>query len=346
MGEFIGLIMFFLIKIIGLIIFFLIFLFFLCNSNYIKKYDKEIEERQKIEKINNLKTKICSWCLEHEFVKLENNDDYEKYNIMLKELNVNNEPEIKNILFSVINAEDFQKKIKMQVQQKKELEWQQYISLAECVYNKCVSLNINIDNDYESIEIVANSFDISNDMVKQMYKDAKNKVELQNRKRIENELIEQNKSIEYAKELSRLYGKNRYYFRKLPVTEQNIIKQKLIDDRNQSDLRKLMDINVLNYEILDTNNINVNIEINYNNKIKILNQDAIIDGSFLVKIIDVDNNEVAIGYLNGKYLSPSKFGFYKQVYDVLCKKVSNSNLENDCRYNVVIDTIKLWMMEK
>lgn len=89
-----------------------------------------------------------------------------------------------------------------------------------------------------------------------------------------------------------------------------------------------------------------NIKFEYKEAIKILNADALIDGSFKVKIIDNNNNDVAIGYLNGDYKSLSSLGFYKPIYNVLCKKLNDYKLRDDYEYKIKIEPIKLWLIEK
>ena len=310
------------------------------------------------------KKEIWYWCKEHDLDSLIDEDDFDKYELLLQKYNIKGiiekkkfEKLVKDAIFDC----NFVKQMENEMKEKAEKEYKNYIEFSKKVYCKCVELNVDINNDIDSIEIIASSFNVDKSQVKKMYNDAKQDIEFEKKKqeeikkiKLEKERIdtlnkqinEEFKIINKDKELSMLQGKDRYYFRFNSKEYCDKFEIKLYDDRNQEKLKDLIDIKAIDYRILDTNNFIINLKMEYINDIKILDKSAVLDGSFKINILDDNNNVVALGYLNGEYNNVSTFGFYKQMYSVLCGNTGFYEVNKNFKYKVIIEPVRLWLIEK
>jgi hypothetical protein len=126
-------------------------------------------------------------------------------------------------------------------------------------------------------------------------------------------------------------------------------------DDDTDKIYKLFKITNVNGEIQENKNLVVSFDIKFKENPKILNKDAVIDGSLKITIYDLDKNVIADGYcvcegfgLNSTTSYLDRVGFYHSHYEVKCipKDYNKINLKENQTFNISITPINLWMMEK
>jgi len=111
-------------------------------------------------------------------------------------------------------------------------------------------------------------------------------------------------------------------------------------------------ISDVEYEILQSKNFLVKFILKTED-VKLLDKDALIDGSIKVNVLDEDNNLVSEGYYSAKNISINNnqeidmsYGFdglnFPRVY---CKTLDYSNVKENSKYRVEIEYINLWIVE-
>lgn len=128
------------------------------------------------------------------------------------------------------------------------------------------------------------------------------------------------------------------------------VKDKLIDDSNQEEKFKAIDISQLKLQISDTGNVHVIGDMSVKGSFEILGKKACLDGSVKVIVKDQGNNVVAVGY----YAAPGRndislyhIGFEKaSKIDVMCLSRVTKIVESDVpNLKIEIEPIALWTIE-
>lgn len=254
------------------------------------------------------------------------------------------------------------KKNKLREQKLKEAEKERlqllYDSKCEKIFNKYIDDEFDIDDD-ETNNLIAKNYGCSVEELIQMYNRGKEmqeeakKIELLNRRK------EQNESVEDLEDFINNYcGIEVYYDALYESRCQNAqsiseyLNDALIDDDLEK-LKKNIEFKKTKYEILDTNNFLVYVSC-FVEPVTILKKDAIIDGYFKVLILDEDGNEVAKGYYSSAEISCDKYmnftDFYgmdgEENFSVLCSAINHDIIDKKKKYNVQIEILNLWALEK
>ena len=111
-------------------------------------------------------------------------------------------------------------------------------------------------------------------------------------------------------------------------------------------------ISNIEYKILKTKNFLVEFILKTEN-IRLLDKDALIDGSIKVNIFDKDNNLIAEGYHSAKNISINdnqeidvSYGFREfNCPRVYCKTLDYSKIQENSKYKVEIEFLNLWIVE-
>ena len=184
---------------------------------------------------------------------------------------------------------------------------------------------------------------------------------------IEKKNIESEKNVESIRKSGRkLYNESINIQNNLPsvlANEEkmlNYIEDRLYDDRNQTNKLELLNINNIKYEINDGFNFVIKFNYNLTKPVKIINSDAILDGTLEINVYDIENELVATGLYNAdgfkyfdlNYSGSKKFDFDSTGFNgrknVSCKCISKDykKIDKDIKYNIEIKPYYLWIIEK
>jgi len=125
-------------------------------------------------------------------------------------------------------------------------------------------------------------------------------------------------------------------------------------NNNTNRLKDLIDIEVKDIHVTKTNMINVTVKNNLKD-IKILDKKGVLDGSFVVKVLNSKDKVIAIGYYNGnnvyvdletKFVSISNLGFNNKENIITC--MTNNEFEKEVKsgYYCIFEPINLWIIEQ
>lgn len=128
------------------------------------------------------------------------------------------------------------------------------------------------------------------------------------------------------------------------------IDEKLFDKDNQDKKFRLLKFSDVKCTVLESGNIEVSGNVTLNKELKILEAEAILDGSLKVIVYDQDDKEVAHGYYSAPGFDETdlaKIGFDKvEYFNVLCKANNCDEISSDKGYYCEIQANKLWIIEK
>ena len=102
--------------------------------------------------------------------------------------------------------------------------------------------------------------------------------------------------------------------------------------------------------VLESGNIEVSGKVTINKELKILDSEAILDGSLKVIVYNQDDKEVAHGYYSAPGFDETdldKIGFDKvESFNVLCKADDYEEIDLDGEYYCEIQANRLWVIER
>lgn len=232
--------------------------------------------------------------------------------------------------------------------------------LAQKIYNKCSELGIISISSKENIKkmmVVAKSFGVTDVIeAKNLYRSAEEEKLEEERKKIEFRRQGEFQCFLDEKEISRLVGREKYeYIYELSFGSKFSEKfsNALYDDSNIKEKFKLLNLSNVHYTVRDTGNFDVTFKCVLKEKIKLLNRDAILDGTLMISILDEDDNVVAIGYLNGDFICKGDLydfsyyfkGFNTRNYEVTCCLVDGVSYDENKKYFVKFSPVNLWFIE-
>ena len=301
-----------------------------------EKRKKTILDAQEIakEKIindeyNKKAINLYNSCVKH---KIKSVDD-DNFNIVFKSFDIDNIDVAKKMYNDGLELAKKEEQEELNI--RRERERQTYISeeekskiIGKDKYRECVNTRINvleerlkkIDNDYRDCIVNGTSYRL-NDIMKE-------------RMRIKDE-------------------KDAY-------TEQlDTIEERLCDDGDINTLFKLIKIKDIKYTIFNSRNFSVNISIE-TARAKIINKEAIIDGSIVVKVFDDNDNLVAKGIYNAPelggysfdeiYFDPFEKAGFSAVDKLHVKCITDDNFVDKINgrkeYKCVVEPLNLWLIEK
>lgn len=128
------------------------------------------------------------------------------------------------------------------------------------------------------------------------------------------------------------------------------IDEKLFDKDNQEKKFRLLKFADVKCTVLESGNIEVSGKVTVNKELKILDSEAILDGSLKVIVYNQDDKEVAHGYYSAPGFDETdldKIGFDKvESFNVLCKADDYEEIDLDGEYYCEIQANRLWVIEK
>ena len=131
------------------------------------------------------------------------------------------------------------------------------------------------------------------------------------------------------------------------------IKTRLVDD-DISEVKKLLKYSNVKGTIEEpSKNMKVSFNITYNKSPKILEKNAIIDGSLKITVSDKEGNIIADGYCIGDtfeeykdiFFSKYNVGLLEKQYEVICITKDKSKVKANTEYVTEIKPVKLWLIE-
>lgn len=129
-----------------------------------------------------------------------------------------------------------------------------------------------------------------------------------------------------------------------------LIDEKLFDKDNQDKKFKLLKFDNVKCTVLQSGNIEVSGNVRINKELKILDADAILDGSLKVVVYDSNDKEVAHGYYSAPGFDETdleKIGFDKvDSFNVLCKANDYEEISAEENYYCEIQANQLWVIER
>ena len=153
--------------------------------------------------------------------------------------------------------------------------------------------------------------------------------------------LKEYKLYEKAKAQSTLDYKHKY--------NSNLLKARLIDD-DTAKVYKLIKITNFKGNIQQNHNISVEFYLKYLDAPKILDKNAIIDGSLKITITDNEKKILADGYCLGNMVQNNSLNKYttglpEKKYKVICIPKDYNKIKPNVKYQVIIEPVKLWLIE-
>lgn len=262
------------------------------------------------------------------------------------------------------------------------------------IYDKCIEnniLDIN-ENNRDKLKIIANSYGIDDiDQVEELFYEGE-KIRDEEKLNLKKHIRElEIRKYDEDKELSSIKGKLKYvlnfkiqpyysmkltnfkeiyYYRSKEnlATSNNII-EKLYDDKDIDEKSKLIKFGKIKMSKTKGLNILVQVKIYVKQNLKILDNEAILDGSFKATIYNQDNKEIGQGYFSAPGFGHSNFSKIPLVIEslkhsvnldiyhigfndltgmnFLCYIKNPDDVKDDINnYTCKIEPINLWLIEK
>jgi hypothetical protein len=314
---------------------------------------KETEMRN-----NSIRTSIWNYCRYNGLKDVTCDSERKLLDVLAKDNKLGlSEYEFKNHVYNIVNNYELCDRLD-----------RGFVNHSRCkatnIYHKCKDLRIkdgNIDGNEKKWNVIAATFDIPVDVAKELfvrqcdeYKIQKDKKRAQERLKKDKEkknaqLLLMNKMNEIRNSEDKLYidelniskniGKARYTYSNINIYS------KLIDLDDVEEKVNLLNFDIGDYKITEFKNFFVPIGISYKKDIKLFGKDAVLDGSFRIRVLDKSNNLVAVGIVNGLIQNNKIYGFKKLSKNVLCKCLDEKLVDGRKSYNIEISLISLWLLE-